>query len=122
MTLFDRYERCKIEANEKWLEIIDQIPFIPINKLPKDAQIKIIPPHGGAISRFIIADKNDKVWISVYLDFYDVLGWMKEPYYELYPNLDDDCSRFLLNEVDEMCKEITKIYKKQLKTKKVKND
>lgn len=87
--------RYKIEEQDKWRESIGTIPFI---KFPAEWQVQVIPPFGGAMARFRVklpsgADK------SVYLDFHDRLGYMQQPYWEVYP-VKGDCGRALLNETD----------------------
>ncbi len=110
----DMFARSKIETSEKWHDLIKEIPSLPIDRLPSGSFIRIIPPFGGAISRFIITDADrKKVRISVYLDWYDQLGWMKKPYWEIYP-IDDYTERFALNEIDELCAAICRSYEQQL--------
>lgn len=87
--------RCRIEKQDKWHESIDTIPFI---KFPTDWQVQVIPPFGGAMARFRVKLPSG-VEKSVYLDFYDRLGYMRQPYWEVYP-AKGDCGRALLNETD----------------------
>lgn len=97
--------RTKLEAAEKWRDCVAKIPSI---KFPADCSVKVIPPFGGAIARFLVCKNNKEV--SVYLDFYDALGFMNEtPYYEIHPNKEGDCSRFFLNETEQMIQEITEV-------------
>ncbi|MFW9872300.1 MAG: hypothetical protein ACFFG0_04290 [Candidatus Thorarchaeota archaeon] len=69
---------------------------IPSFNFPSDWKVKIIPPFMGAICRFKVR-KNEKE-ISIYLDFYDILGSYGCPYWEVYPNVLGDNSRFDLND------------------------
>ena len=77
-SLKDRYNVEKREEWRRWCEEIPELQF------PSSWNVKIIPPFGGAMVRFIINEK-----ISVYLDCYDSLGFMGEPYWEIYPYCDD---------------------------------
>ena len=103
--------RSRIEVNEKWREWCNKIPVI---RFDSDWDIKIIPPFGGAITRFKAA-KNDK-HVSVYLDVFSELGFMCDnagdpvPYYEVYDG--EDTQRFYLDETDEMMNYIRKILNK----------
>jgi len=98
--------RFKIEQYEKWDDIRTDIPSINFDK---EWDVKIVPPFGGAIVRFLIF-KKDKQVCSVYLDWYDRLGCVGEPYYELYP-FEEDVKRYLINNVIELQDDIRKLYK-----------
>ena len=99
-------ERYKIKAAEKWREIGEQIPYLTF---PQEWEVQMFPPFGGAVVRFRArlkgAADNDKNWVSVYLDFYDNLGFMNQPYWEAYP-IGDDTARFLLNETKDLIETI----------------
>lgn len=90
-------ERFKIEEGDKWRESIGQIPFI---RFPADWQVQVIPPFGGAMARFRVRLPSGKEK-SVYLDFYDRLGYCGHPYWEVYP-YGDDVGRCSINETDEL--------------------
>lgn len=81
-------------------EWVAKIPYI---KLPSDVEIKVIPPFGGAVARFM-AKKGDRS-ISVYLDCYANLGAMDKPYWEIYP-YEGDTYRCYLEETDELAEKI----------------
>ena len=96
----DGHDRSVIEHNEEWREWCCRIrPF----RFDSDWDVRIVPPFGGAITRFTIT-KGDK-HVSVYLDVFSRLGLMYDatgdhvPYYEVYDG--KDTPRFLLDEVDE---------------------
>jgi hypothetical protein len=108
MNSIDRYT---IEHDEKWREISKDIPEL---KFPEGWGIRIIPPFAGAISRFVVNCGEAKV--SVYLDFYDALGIVGEPYWEIYP-YEDDTARYLLNETDELINGIRQSIDQQLSDK-----
>jgi hypothetical protein len=74
----------------KWM---NRIPHI---KFPADWEVQIIPPFSGAIARFRVNNK-----VSVYLDGYDILGFVGEPYWEVYPHK-DDVYRCAMNNVDDL--------------------
>lgn len=67
--------------------------LIPAFKIKPDWLIQIIPPFVSAIVRFRISKENfkDDQFISVYLDCYDLIGYMGGPYWEAYPVNDDVC-------------------------------
>jgi hypothetical protein len=74
-----------LQEYEKWKK---EIPFL---KFQPDWEVKMIPPLGGAIVRFLI--RRGKNHVSVYLDCYDRLGAMDKPYWEVYPHKDADTFR-----------------------------
>ena len=98
-------ERYIIEHTEKWREICSQIPFI---RFDPEWEIAVIPPFAGAVVRFLIRDPllpNSNV--SVYLGWFDALGCVGKPYWEVYP-VDGDTERFLLVETDQLLASIRK--------------
>ena len=86
-------ERYNVEKREEWRRWCEEIPEL---QFPSTWNVRIIPPFGGAIVRFIINDK-----ISVYLDCYDALGIMGKPYWEIYPHCDDTW-RCPMNNTDDL--------------------
>lgn len=99
-------DRYKIEEREKWREWAFKIPWL---KFPEGWEVRSVPPFGGAIARFHV--KNGDDFISVYLDCFDTLGCVGEPYWEVYP-YKGDCTRFLLNETDGLLRCIQEILDK----------
>lgn len=89
--------RMVIESAHKWREWGGVIPYL---KFKEDWEVQVIPPFGGALTRFLV--RKDGVWVSIYLDGYDELGYVGEPYWEIFPNIYHDTSRFLLDETDEL--------------------
>lgn len=82
---------------EKWR---DKIPYL---SFPAEWEVKIIPPLGSAIVRFWIRLKaHPAAWVSVYLDCYDQLGYVGEPYWEIYPDNQCDNLKFIFNQTDGM--------------------
>lgn len=96
----DFVSRCILEGNEKWREWVKEIPYI---RFPSEWDVKIIPPFGGAMARFLI--KTGTKEISVYLDCHGSLGAFETPYWEVYP-YNDDTYRCHMNETDELIKAI----------------
>ena len=96
-------ERYDLERKEEWKKWVKEIPAI---EFKSDWKVKIIPPFAGAIVRFYI-DKGDK-HISVYLDCFDNLGCVGEPYWEIFP-YKDDVARILMNDVDELVSLISEV-------------
>lgn len=83
-----------------WEEFGPQIPWI---NFPPHWTVKVIPPFAGAVVRFLV--RRDQTppteQVSVYLDCYNALGYMGEPYWEVYP-VDDDTLRVPMGEVQEL--------------------
>ena len=94
-------KREEVEVYEKWSKIRTETPSLNFDK---EWDIKIIPPFGGAVARFLVF-KNEEQICSVYLDWYENLGCFGEPYYELYP-FEDDIKRYSLKETDELINDI----------------
>ena len=93
---FDKsIHRSMVEEDERWREIINEIPYI---KFHQDWLVSVIPPFGGSVARFRVRlpSGNEK---SVYLDFYDRLGYFGSPYWEVYPYR-GDCGRAALNDTN----------------------
>ena len=88
-----------VERDLEYRRWATEIQFI---KFPDDWEIKIVPPFGGAIIRFIVKRKGiEEPKISVYLDCYDNLGSVGKPYWEIYP-YKGDTYRCLMGEVDDL--------------------
>lgn len=91
------------------------IPTIPKLKFKSDWEVRITPPFAGATIRFEVF-KNDKK-VSVYLDYYNNLGYFKndngelKPYWEVYllHTEDVDPQRFALEDSEVMLEEIEKL-------------
>lgn len=87
---YDKKMECR-----KWAQ---EIPYL---KFPSEWMVKIIPPFGGASARFMV--KLGEKEVSIYLDCYSNLGNIGgDPYWEIYPNIEDDNERFLLGEENLM--------------------
>lgn len=100
-----RISRYQIESDERWTDWMRSIPSL---KFLPEWEVKVIPPFGGAMARFRVSH-GDKS-ISVYLDVYDCLGCMGEPYWEIYP-YEGDTFRCLMNETEELIEAIDKALK-----------
>lgn len=96
--------RCLIEKEYEWMKWAREIPYI---NLPDTYCIQVIPPFAGAVARICVADKNDlKNYVSVYLDCYNELGIVGEPYWEIYPYVDGDTYRCMMDETSELVEKI----------------
>ena len=98
--LYKSFEYEKEFESFKWA---NSIPYI---RFKEDWDVRIIPPHTGAVIRFLV--KKGNVEVSVYLDCYDTLGLVGESYWEIYPDQEEDCTRVLMNNVDELLEAIQK--------------
>ena len=91
--------RLRVEIDEDWHGLVDKIPAI---KFDQEWEVKIIPPFGGAIARFQVRKSPDEEPMSVYLDFFERLGYFSgDPYWEVYP-IDGDVARFQLNDTSSL--------------------
>lgn len=80
-------QRVTLEADQKWIEECEHIPFI---QFPADWKVQVIPPFGDAAIRFRVLLPSGKKK-SVYLDVRSSLGYfgadvnVPTPYWEVYP-------------------------------------
>ncbi len=103
-------DRAAMEKAAQWEILAFEMPFL---KFPKDWEVSIIPPFGGASCRFRVrlSGKNKGKEISVYFDSEDALGSCKQPYWEAYP-IGNDTERFILGEEERMILAIDKELRK----------
>jgi hypothetical protein len=94
----------RAEQSQRYKEWQDKIPHIPFRHYYWD--VRAIPPFGGAILRYRV--KHNGKEVSIYLDAYDELGSVGQPYWEIYPCADGGTWRCLLNEVGDLVAEIAK--------------
>jgi hypothetical protein len=92
--LFAEYDHS--QETRKWCKELPKFHF------KKEWNVKIIPPFGGAIIRFMIDYKGKHV--SVYFDVYERLGLEPVPYFEYFDG--ENVHRYLLEESEEMMKDI----------------
>jgi len=81
----DVLKRYKVENDEKWRDWSKSAPWL---QFPPELEVKIIPPFGGAMARFMVRFANSTDadrHVSVYWDVFDNLGYMDRPYWEIYP-------------------------------------
>ena len=83
---------------QKWEK---EIPYL---QFPKEWKVKIVPPFGGAAIRFFVEVGNDN--ISVYLDCYNALGCVGEPYWELFPDKNEQTTRILMHDTKDLIYQI----------------
>jgi hypothetical protein len=81
----------EVFETDKWIKEIPHLNF------KEDWNVKIIPPFGGAVSRFLVTKEGKKGYVSIYLDCYSILGGCDMPYWEVYP-YDDDVFRCPMND------------------------
>jgi len=108
-------KRCRVEDDEMWRKWVKSAPWL---QFPPELEVKIIPPFGGAMARFMVRFANstdEDRHVSVYWDVFDNLGHMDRPYWEIYPvkyrseEADyDDNARFLMGEEPQMMVAIIK--------------
>lgn len=93
---------CNYDTTMETRKWKNEIPYI---KFPSDWEVKIIPPFAGATVRFLI--RKDNATVSVYLDCYDHLGCVGQPYWEVYPH-DKDTYRCFMNDTDMLLSAISR--------------
>lgn len=104
-----------VEEQYEWRKWQKEIPYINFDK---DWLVRAIPAfHCGVIRYNVQHKKHPDLWVSIYLDCYDQVGCMDEPYWELYPNDDGDCDRFLMADVAGLVGSIRRAFKHQREKK-----
>lgn len=84
--------------------------------MPDDIEVHVIYPSCRAHARVVFYEKgNKKNRISTYLDTIDALGIMGRPYFELYPNHDNDCTRYYIDEQEQMYKDVIELIQSRRK-------
>lgn len=76
---------CACEKAFEWKSWPELIPFI---QWPQEVEVKATPPFGGAVIRYNVKLRgvdNKIAFVSVYLDCYNLMGCVDEPYWEIYP-------------------------------------
>lgn len=96
-------ERHNLEHSEGWRPFCDLVPFIPMKR---GWMVAVIPPFGGAASRFLVSTKKSKRRVSVYLDRDNSLGCWVGPYWEVYPH-NGDTFRCDMADVESLVEAIT---------------
>jgi hypothetical protein len=99
-------QRHEIERYESWLEWTKKIPHL---RFEKEWKVQIIPPFGGAIARFIVENTSGKR-CSIYLDVFDKLGYVGEPYWEVY-DFETEPEIFLMEDTDGLLDYIKELLK-----------
>lgn len=80
-------KRLEVEVDQRWLEEMENIPFI---QFPAGWKVQVIPPFHDAVVRFRVELPSGAVK-SVYLDVRSSLGFYggdfndPTPYWEVYP-------------------------------------
>lgn len=96
--------RIALERVEEW----EKYTNLPRIALPDGIAMQMLPANVGAMARIVLWKGDQR--LSIYFDTLDRLGSMGQPYYELYPNLGGDTSRYLVGEEDQMAEEIARIF------------
>jgi hypothetical protein len=89
--------RANVEAKEGWREFCSKIPRLCFQE---DWEIHMIPPWAGAMLRFEVV--YGTAYVSVYLDVYDSLGIVGQPYWEVYPLNGGDTFRCFMDDTDTL--------------------
>lgn len=82
-------------------EWVNKIPHVQFNP---EWDVRAIPAFGGAVIRYMV--RQGDLRVSVYLDAYDNIGSVGQPYWEIYPNAEGDTDRILLNETADLVEAI----------------
>lgn len=96
----DYRTKCNTKAlYDETFEVDKWIKQVPRLRFKEEWEVKIVPPFGGAIIRFLVS-ANDK-FLSVYLDGYNMLGGVRgETYWEVFDG--EDIERFKFDKSERM--------------------
>lgn len=105
----DKYiERTRIASRYSQLMEHDRwIKEIPPLQFDSDWEVTIIPPFSWAVARFWVKKGDNDV--SVYLDCYDSLWVFGAPYWELYPDTDDQPARYAMMDTQWLMDNIRRV-------------
>ena len=83
--------------------------FVPYLNLPNDCEMMFTPTY-LAQARFMIRRKaNPSVVASVYLDIFDNLGCIGEPYWEVWSERINETWRYVMKDVDALMVKVVEI-------------
>jgi len=107
LNIENKFKKCvKLYEAQDELYCREWAAEIPFFKLPPHISIAVIPSFAGALARFLLRNETTKKEVSIYFDAYNFLGFYGEqPYWELFPNLEGDTSRYEMLKVDELIDE-----------------
>lgn len=107
LNIENKFKKCmKLYEAQNELYCREWAAEIPFFKLPPHISIAVIPSFAGALARFLLRNEITKKDISVYFDAYNFLGFYgEEPYWELFPNLEGDVSRYKMSDIDDLINE-----------------
>lgn len=89
--------RIEVELDEEWKDWLSEIPSL---SFPKEWDIRVLPPFGGALIRFWVFKEGN--WVSVYLDVFGRLAPLDTPYLEIYPNFFGRTERFKMHDTENL--------------------
>jgi hypothetical protein len=90
-------QRIPVETLERWQEIGQALPYIPVRG---DWKIRVMPPFAGALARFHVM--RGDAHVSVYYDEYCRLGGWDEGYWEIWPDADGNNYRLGRDDAEEL--------------------
>jgi hypothetical protein len=71
---------------------------------------EVIYPFGMVVARVVFFERaNPQNKVSTYLDAFGSLGAVRKPYFELYPNLEGDTTRYMLDAEAQMYSDVLAI-------------
>ena len=90
-------QRKQYEVSEAkdWYKAVEKVPFLVF---PSSWRVQILPPFGAVDARFLVQQGEARV--SVYLDLHCTTGLWGGPYWEIYPDVEDDAIRFDLEDTE----------------------
>lgn len=78
-------------------ELIDKLPVI---NFPTEWNVRLVPAFGNVATRFVVESPHyTGAYISVFLDISNAQGCSRDPFWEIYPNVEGDISRFNIYDI-----------------------
>lgn len=94
----------------EYMHIKSEDVYYNLPNMPDYIETHVIYPSNRAAARVLFYEKgNKKNRISTYLDTINALGCMGRPYFELYPNDDNDCTRYYVDKQEQMYKDVIRL-------------
>ena len=82
----------------EWTKWAKEIPYLEFDE---EWKVKAVPPFLSGVIQYNIQHRdNSEVWVSVFLDCYDLSGAFGAPYWEVWPFKGFPCQRYEMSDTE----------------------